>query len=450
MFKKYLYHNYRVFSGTKFWLARRFSKTSWLIFGALFVAAALGADTTLSVAYQVFSFLVALVIVAAITVPFGRIQVSAERILPRFGSAGEKISYRLLVRNPRAQGVSGLELVDELADPRPTFEEFISTPEPGEEKRNWYDRTYGYYRWRWLVDQNQQAFPESCPVPPLPPRGHREIKLELTPRRRGVLRFAGVTVASPDAFGIFRRFKKISLPQSVLILPRRYSLPPVDLPGVMKYEPGGVALASAVGESQEFVSLRDYRPGDPLRHMHWKSWARTGKPIVKEFQDEFFVRHALILDTFTPLAQSEVFEEAVSVAASFAFTIQTQDSLLDLMFVGPQAYCFTAGRGVGHTDQMLEILASVRTCRHREFASLQQLVLDHLETVSGCICIFLAWDDDRQNLVAHLKALGLPLLVCVIVEAGKSTELDPGPLRNEPQTFHVLEVGRIEEGLVLL
>src|SRR5204862_6450540 len=104
---------------------------------------------------------------------------------------------------------------------------------------------------------------------------------------------------------------------------------------------GGVALASAIGESEEFVSLRDYRPGDPLRRIHWRSWAKAGKPVVKDFQDEFFVRHALILDTFTEPDDLAVFEEAVSVAASFACTVDTQESLLDLLFIGPQAFTFT-------------------------------------------------------------------------------------------------------------
>ncbi|MCK7478688.1 MAG: DUF58 domain-containing protein [Candidatus Moduliflexus flocculans] len=88
------------------------------------------------------------------------------------------------------------------------------------------------------------------------------------------------------------------------------------------------------------MSLRDYRQGDPLRHIHWRSWAKTGKPIVREFEDEFFVRHALVLDTFTDHPQSAVFEEAVAVAASFACTLNTQDSLLDLMFCGSRGLLF--------------------------------------------------------------------------------------------------------------
>jgi hypothetical protein len=198
------------------------------------------------------------------------------------------------------------------------------------------------------------------------------------------------------------------------------------------------------------MSLRDYRPGDPLRHIHWRSWAKFGRPIVKEFLDEFFVRHALILDTFDSRGASEVFEEAVSVAASFACAVQSQDSLLDLMFVGPQAFCFTAGRGLAHTEQMLEILASVGICRDKPFSSLQHLVMEHIGVVSGCVCIFITWDEERQNLVHQLKVIGIPVTVFVITPPGDMTKLRPGPLADEPESFQLLEAGKIGEGLARL
>ena len=236
----------------------------------------------------------------------------------------------------------------------------------------------------------------------------------------------------------------------MLILPKRYWLPPIALPGAMKYQQGGVALAANIGRSEEFVSLREYRRGDPLRHIHWRSWAKAGKPIVKEFEDEFFVRHALILDTFTDRPHSDLFEEAVSVAASFACTVLTQESLLDLLFVGPQAYCFTAGRGLAHADQMLEILASVRPCHEQPFDSLEHLVSNHASAVSGCICVLLAWDEERRRLVEKLKSLRLPVLVLVIRQPGETEPLEPGPMRDAPERLHALEIGRIEEQLALM
>ena len=206
-----------------------------------------------------------------------------------------------------------------------------------------------------------------------------------------------------------------------------------------------------MGQSEEFVSLREYRRGDPYRHIHWRSWAKTGTPIVKEHEDEFFVRHALVLDTFSADPFSDCFEEAVSVAASFACTIQTQESLLDLLFAGAQAYCFTAGRGLAHADQMLEVLASVRAnAKDESFDLLEELVLEHAAQISGCICVLLDWDTRRQELVRKLRTLGTPLLVLLVVDRGHKAQVDPGPMRDDPQSFRILKVGKVGEGLAEL
>jgi uncharacterized protein (DUF58 family) len=378
-----------------------------------------------------------LVVASALCTPFGRPRLSLERRLPRFGTVGESLSYRILVRNQGRKPQHALKLIEELPDPRPTFEEFVQTPEPGEEQRNWIDRSYGYYRWRWLLARNLRARIPELDVPDLPPGGECEVTVVLTPERRGVLRLTGTTVACPDPFGLFRLLRKIALPESILILPKRHPMPSFALPGAMKYQLGGVSLASSVGESEEFVSLREYRPGDPLRRMHWKSFAKLGKPIIKEYQEEFFVRHALVLDTFGGPAQEAVFEAAVSVAASLACSIRDQDSLLDLMFVGPAAYCFTSGRGVGHIEQMLEILASVQMCREKDFTALEQLVWNHAAELSGCVCVFIAWDEPRQLLV--------PLRVLVLAQSDKP--LPMGVMDAQPENFHVLPLGQVAEKL---
>ena len=102
---------------------------------------------------------------------------------------------------------------------------------------------------------------------------------------------------------------------------------------------------------------------------------------------------------------------------------------------------------MAHADQMLEILASVSPCREQPFGALRNLVLEHTAAVSGCICIFVDWDERRKELVRQLQAMGLPLLVFVVRGAGASEPLDPGPLRDAPETFHALEAGKMAEGL---
>jgi uncharacterized protein (DUF58 family) len=446
--KRFFHRSYWRFSGQTHWARRRISKAGWLVLAGLFASASLGMDAQASVAHQAFSFLAVLSAFAAIAAVISRPRFKAKRFLPQFGSAGIPLRYRMAFSNLTTRPQKGLVLLEDLEDSRPTPAEYLSTPEPGEQNRNRFDRAFGYYRWLWLMDRKQIGQPRESAVPACPGRGDIDVEMEILPLRRGVLKFDGVTMASPDPFGLFRGLRPLKLPGSVLVLPKRYPLPNLNLPGTARYQQGGVALAASVGESEEFISLREYRPGDPLRHIHWKSWARTGKPIVKEFQDEYFVRHALVLDTFTDEFYSDVFEEAVSLAASLALAVQTQESLLDLLFVENRAYCFTSGRGLAHAEQMLEILANVSVCREPAFESLENLVFDHASALSGCILVMIKWDEQRRRLVRSLEALGVPAKVFLVVapDAGLASPgegIDPGQ-------FHVLKAGSIEEGLARL
>jgi uncharacterized protein (DUF58 family) len=436
------YGVYRLVSWVRHRVRRRLTPAGRAVAGGFVVAALTGLDTDNTVAYQAFTLLLFLLLLALPFCFFFQVRFSAARLLPRLGTAGCPLQYRVRLANLTAKKQDGLTLIENLLDPRPAFFEWLAAGRADRRRARSFRATP-----LGRTSPFRVATVGETAVPAMPPRGEVECQVELTPWRRGVLQFLGVTLARPDPLGLLRSFVRMSHPQTVLILPRRYSLPPVALPGTTKYQHGGVALASNVGQSQEFVALRDYRRGDPWRHIHWRSWAKTGKPIVKEFEDEFFVRHALVLDTFTGDPHSEEFEEAVSVAASFACTVLTQESLLDLLFVGPQAYCFTAGRGLAHRDQLLEVLAAVQPCTHRPFHTLENLVLEHAAIVSGCICVLLAWDERRRGLVRKLKALGVPLLVLVITEPGTGASLDPGPLRDEAGRFHALEMGRIEQDL---
>lgn len=447
--RRFFYLNFRAFYVLQQWKRRRFTKGGVLVLGAIIASAIVGVDTRQTLAYQAFTFLFSLLVIAVAWSMIFHLRFIATRILPRFGTAGEPFSYRIALHNMSPVVQKGLYLFENMEDPRPIYEEFLKISEPGEETRNLFDQAVGFYRWQWLISRKQGIRMKEQPLPILRPDGKGDIRVEVVPSRRGYLRFTGFTIARPDPLGLFYSFITIPAPQSALILPKRYTLPLLRIPGSRRYQSGGVALTSSVGESEEFISLRDYRPGDSLRRIHWKSWAKTGKPVVKEYQDEFFVRHALILDTFQESEHSEIFEEAVSVAASFVCTVQTQESLLDLMFVGPKAYCFTSGRGLSHTDNLLEVLASVSACKEKTFSVLPPLVIQRAAILSGCICILLLWDEERKQFIGQMRSLGIPLLVLVITETDAPAP-DPGPMKDIPENFHILEVGKIQEGLMRL
>lgn len=443
--KALFYGSYRRFFRPVEWMRERFTRAGLLVLGMTGLSGIVGIDTHLSLAYQVFAFLAAALLLSMAHGLLFRLRFSAERRLPRLCTVGAPLRYRVRIAAGDRRIPAGLRLREKLSDPRPDRATFLNTPEPGEAERNLFDRLTGFYRWEWLVDRRRFARAESHPAPSAAPGETRTVPMTLTPRRRGLLTLQGLTLLRTDPLGLFRGAVTVERPQSLVVLPRRYPIPPLRLPGGRRHHAGGVALTTSVGDAEEFVGLRDYRPGDPLRRIHWRSWARTGRPVVKEYQEEFFVRYALILDTFLPEDESEAFEAAVSAAASFACTAGSQESLLDLLFVGTDAFHVTAGRGLGSMERTLEVLASVRPCRDRPFASLATLVCRRADALSGCICVLLGWDEERRDLVRRLRALGVPARVLVIAEAVE--ELAPGPMADRPDSFHPIRPDRLAEGL---
>ena len=108
------------------------------------------------------------------------------------------------------------------------------------------------------------------------------------------------------------------------------------------------------------------------------------------------------------------------------------------MFVGSEAYCYTAGRGQLQTGNLLEILAGVQPCSDKPFQVLHEAVLAQRAALSGCICILLAWDEARQACVRQLHALGVPLRAILVTS---------GAIADPPAWLIVLEPGKVQEGL---
>jgi len=223
-------------------------------------------------------------------------------------------------------------------------------------------------------------------------------------------------VLLPDPLGLFQRCVKVPAPPATLaVLPRRHPLPHFELPGSARFQPGGEATSRHAGAAGEFTGLRDYQPGDPLRLIHWPTWARTGKPVVKELEDTFHPRHGLILDTFPAPGDDHLFEDAVSVAASFVVAVDARESLIDLMFIAGHERVVTGGQGIARAETLLEVLAGVESAEEEDFESLARLVLRHADDLAGCLCVFAGWSPARQRLLARLNRAGIEtsaLVVC--------------------------------------
>ncbi|MEO8614957.1 MAG: DUF58 domain-containing protein [Luteolibacter sp.] len=436
---RWLHRIYFKTAGIHFFVARRLRPAGTAL-GLVFVLATfLGISHDSSAVYQLLSLTLGMMLIAGPWALARRASVEAKRELPRYATAGEPLRYSVQVWQHGKNYLSRASLAESPPDPRPSLEDFSRLKEPGEEERNGFDRTFAYFRWQWLLLRNR-LFDGGFSAPDLKlKRGqHTRVFIEVTPLRRGVIRLDDLRVLLPDPFGLFQRCRRVKAPAATLtVLPRRYPLPPIELPGGAAFKITGEANTNTIGSAGEFVGLRDYRPGDPLRQIHWKSWARTGRPIVKELEDTFYPRYGLILDTLSCDRTDQQFEEAVSVAASFAASIDTSESLLDLMFIKNQAHMVTAGRGLERAEKLLEVLAGVTPERTNQYVSLARLVTRHRDDLTSCLVIFNGWNESKAEFLSMLTCQGI-ICAPLVIGQGSAPAGMPG---------HWIESGKIEHDL---
>ena len=118
-------------------------------------------------------------------------------------------------------------------------------------------------------------------------------------------------------------------------------------PALARHQPGGVPRVSSTGESFDLRGVRPYRAGDPIRDLHARSWARTGYPVVREYQQEYFRRVAVVLDPDTSAApHAAVLDALVSLAAGVASALAREDTLVDLVVVGHELHELNARGGL--------------------------------------------------------------------------------------------------------
>jgi len=408
------------------WLRERLTATG-LVLGVLTVlAGTFGLDTQANLAHMLFSIGTCFLLVDALAVNLLRLrapQLAARRHLPDFVTVGESARYRVEIWNQGSKPASACGLAEELGQPWPSAEALAGFQDAVVTNR--FDRRVGYPAFVDMLRRLRTLEIGRANVPQLLPGQRTVVDLAVAPIARGLATFQRLSVVLTGPLGLVEVRVPAAVEKGKLpVLPDRT---PVELPPAATHrliQPGGIALAQHVGDSEEFRSLRDYRPGDPLRSIHWRSFARMGKPIVREFQEEFFSRHALVLDTSAPYPFAPAFEKAVSMAAWLIARPRNAESLLDLVFVGDRVHRLTAGRSLGSNDMLLRVLATLVPTNADSIGPLLTTLERHADQVASIIAIFLCWDDARRKAVQRLLARGIRPTVLVLEVGGDSADMN--------------------------
>lgn len=215
-----------------------------------------------------------------------------ERIAPRRACVGDPVGGGVIVRNVGRRAVPLMRIEDNYA----AFEPTIAMSErlgPGEESR---------------------------------------IELVKEAHRRGVFRSGEVTLTSGAPFGFSRSRRTLEVPGETTVVPRWFDLRSFPILEPSSFPSDVLHERARTGAGQEYLGVREYRPGDPQRAVHWRSTARVGQLVVREFEEEVQSRVTLVLaggDHGEP--PDSAFEMLVSAAASIAIYALNTGHPVDLL-----------------------------------------------------------------------------------------------------------------------
>ncbi len=441
MFRDWVYPSYVKVVRTGRNRKRASTEQGQVIDTGVFICAVLGLNTDVSLVYQLFAFLLCLAIISRITLRIHKPNVTVTRSLPRYATAHQPFEYQISITNAGDRVEADLTIVDNPKILPPDREQYRLEKEPGEETRNAYDRFIGFHRFIYLQRLNTGITIKTAKAANVSLKATVDVTVTAEPLRRGIVKFTSTNVLHPDPFGLKHGITSFDNPGSIIVLPRRYDVGRSrNVEGGRHFQPGGINASWSIGESDEFVSLRDYRDGDPVKKIHWASSAKRNKPVVKEYQDEYFIRQALVLDTSNP--RTLVLEESVSVAASFLLAMNSTESMLDLIYLAETPKIITSGRGTSCIDEQLESLAMLNHST-LPLDRLSEALARHIKLVGGCILVLSDWTEEHQVMVRSLNSACIPLEIFLITDNESS-------LIDLPPRIHILPVGQIQEQLNLI
>lgn len=167
-------------------------------------------------------------------------------------------------------------------------------------------------------------------VPLLHAGGSSAQTLELPPQRRGIVRIGPVSTVRSDPIGLLRREHAFDDTHDLYVHPRTVTLPSTSA-GLIR-DLDGRPTRRLVDADMSFHAIREYAPGDARRQVHWKSTAKTGRLMVRQYEESRRSRMAVVLSLAdAEYGSDDEFELAVSAASSLALRAVRDARDLDIV-----------------------------------------------------------------------------------------------------------------------
>jgi uncharacterized protein (DUF58 family) len=190
------------------------------------------------------------------------------------------------------------------------------------------------------------------PGPVAPGRARQLTYQAFCSRQWGVHTVGPLQLVTADAAGLFHAWRRFADVEDFAVFPRVYDVARLGESGARPTLSPREAAAARAGRSLLYLGVRDYRPGDDLRHVHWPASARRGALVVKEFELDLCPYVTVFADfdrrRRAGTGRKSTFEYVVRTAASAVWTAVRSGSFVQVLGSDSRSLHVPPGRGQDH------------------------------------------------------------------------------------------------------
>ncbi|MBB5490619.1 DUF58 domain-containing protein [Nocardiopsis metallicus] len=206
-------------------------------------------------------------------------------------------------------------------------------------------------------------------LPALPGNGTGGSDYWLQSHRRGLLELGPLSAGRSDPLGLARSVRVHGATDQVWIHPSWQYLKAIPVGNVA--DPDGEVDGARAG-TLTFHTLRDYAPGDDLRHVHWRSSARLDRLVVREYVDTSQTRVCVLVDDRPTEDGAARLDEVAGAAASLLATGVRASLHCELRLVSGRGRDSSAG-----LPSLLDLLAEAEPTPGADLADALHLARTH-------------------------------------------------------------------------
>jgi uncharacterized protein (DUF58 family) len=231
----------------------------------------------------------------------------------------------------------------------------------------------------------------------------------LCSRQWGIYVIGPLQVTKSDPAGLFRATRTFPVAEEFAVFPRVYDVSDLSPLGAQRSLAPQDSTAPGIGQSQLYLGVRDYRPGDDLRKIHWPLTARRGALVVREHEVDLAPYATLFVDldgkNRAGTGRKSTHEYLLRTAASIVWTAVRGGGFIQVAGLGRRPLHVPPGRGDHHLAFALYEL--IRAAQDGT-TPLLDVVLGHLSSVppgSTALLLFGTFFIDLGSLDEVLEGL---------------------------------------------